>query len=69
MIVEMPYGIVEINSKEDAIYFIKNRCNNCPHSNEMWSCSSYQASICEAKEQELIQALKEAERNGLKEIR
>ena len=69
MIIKMPYGVVEIHSKEDVIYFIKNRCNNCPHSNQMWSCSGYQASICEAKEQELIQALKEAERNGCKEIR
>jgi hypothetical protein len=25
MIIEMPYGKVEINSKEDAVYFIKNR--------------------------------------------
>lgn len=29
MIIEMPYGKVEINSKEDAVYFIKNRCNIC----------------------------------------
>ena len=69
MIIEMPYGKVEINSKEEAIYFIKYRCNKCIHSSQMWSCSSYQASICEAKEQELIQALKEAERNGWKEIK
>lgn len=59
MIIKMPYGIVEINSIEDAIHFIKNRCNNCQHSNEMWACSSYQAKLCEEKEQKLIQALKE----------
>lgn len=64
MIVKMPYGIVEINSKEDAIYFIKNRCNNCPHSNEMWSCSSYQAKLCEEKEEIVLQILK----NGWKEM-
>ena len=69
MIIKMPYGDVEIHSIEDTIHFIKYRCNNCSHSSEMWSCSSHQASICEAKEQELIQALKEAERNGWKEIR
>lgn len=51
MIVKMPYGIVEINSKEDVIYFIKNRCNNCPRSNEMWSCSGHQAKLCEEKEE------------------
>lgn len=37
MIIEMPYGKVEINSKEDAVYFIKNHCNNCSYSNEMCS--------------------------------
>ena len=66
MIVKMPYGDVEINSIEDALYFIKNRCNNCPHSNEMWSCSSYQAKLCEEKEEEVVsQVLK----NGWKEIK
>ena len=65
MIIKMPYGIVEINSKEDAIYFIKNRCNNCPHSNEMWSCSSHQAKLCEEKEEAVLQMLK----NGWKEIK
>ena len=65
MIVKMPYGIVEINSKEDAIYFIQNRCNNCPHSNEMWSCSSYQAKLCEEKEEVVLQMLK----NGWKETK
>lgn len=58
MIIEMPYGTVEIISKEDAIYFIKNRCNNCPHSNEMWSCSSHQAKLCEEKEEKVLQMLK-----------
>lgn len=64
MIIEMPYGKVEINSKEDAIYFIKNRCNNCSHSNEMWSCSGYQAKLCEEKEEKILQLLK----NGWKEM-
>ena len=64
MIVKMPYGIIEINSKEEAIYFIKNRCNNCPHSNEMWRCSGYQAELCEEKEELVLQMLK----NGRKEI-
>ena len=59
MVIEMPYGNVEINSIEDAIHFIKYRCNNCVHSNQMWSCSSYQASLCGAKERELIQVLSE----------
>jgi hypothetical protein len=35
----------------------------------MWSCSSHQASICEAKEQELIEAIKKAKKNGCKEIK
>lgn len=65
MTIKMPYGIVEINSKEEAIYFIKNRCNNCHHSTEMWSCSSHQAKLCEEKEAELLQMLK----NGWKEIK
>lgn len=64
MTIKMPYGIVEINSTEDAIYFIKNRCNNCQHSNEMQSCSSYQAKLCEEKEQEVIQKIKETKENG-----
>lgn len=68
MTIKMPYGNVEIHSIEDAIRFIKYRCSNCSYSSEMWSCSSCQASICEAKEQELIQALKEAERNSWKEV-
>ena len=59
MIIEMPYGMVEIKSKEDAIYFIKNRCNNCPHSNEMWSCSGYQAKLCEEKEDVVLYMLHE----------
>lgn len=61
MIIEMPYGKVEINSKEDAIYFIKNRCD---HSNGMWSCSSYQAQLCEEKEEKILQMLK----NDWKEV-
>ena len=65
MIIKMPYGNVEINSIEDAIYFIKNRCNNCYHSGQMWSCSSHQAKICEEKEQKLIEEIK----NGWKEIK
>ena len=65
MIIQMPYGNTEINSKEDAIYFIKNRCNNCPHSNQMWPCSGYQAKLCEEKEEVVIELLK----NGWKEIR
>ena len=68
MTIKMPYGNVEIYSIEDAIHFIKYRCNNCCYSSEMWSCSSYQASICEAKEQEVIRILKETENNGWKEI-
>ena len=58
MIIEMPYGKVEINSKEDAVDFIKNRCNNCSHSNEMWPCSGYQAKLCEEKEKKILQMLK-----------
>ena len=69
MTIKMPYGNVEIHSIEDAIYFLKHRCDNCVHSSLMWSCSGYQASICEAKEQELIQALKQAEQNGWTEVR
>ena len=65
MTIKMPYGVVEIYSKEDAIYFIKNRCNNCPHSSQMWSCSSYQAKLCEEKEEEVIELLK----RGWKEIK
>lgn len=65
MIIRMPYGDVEINSVDDAIYFIKNRCNNCPYSNQMRSCSSYQAKLCEKKEQELIERIK----SGWKEMR
>ena len=59
MIIEMPYGEVEINNIEDALYFIKHRCDSCPHSNLMWSCSNYQAKLCEEKEQELIIFIKE----------
>ena len=53
MIIEMPYGKVEINSKEDAVYFIKNHCNNCSYSNEMQSCSGYQTKLCEEKEEKI----------------
>lgn len=52
----MPYGVIEINSKEDAVHFVKTRCDNCQHSNEMWRCSSYQASLCEEKEKQVIEA-------------
>lgn len=52
----MPYGVIKINSKEDAVHFIKTRCNNCQHSNEMWRCSGYQASLCEEKEKQVIEA-------------
>lgn len=58
MKIEMPYGRVEIKTKEDAVHFIKTRCNNCQHSNLMWSCSSYQASLCEEKEKQVIEAFK-----------
>ncbi len=58
----MPYGNVEIKSREDALYFIKNRCNNCQHSNEMWRCSGYQASLCEQQERKVIEILKGDER-------
>ena len=65
MIIKMPYGDVEIDSIEDAIYFIKNRCNNCHYSNQMYACSGHQAKICEEKEQKLIEKIK----NGWKEIK
>ena len=60
MIIKMPYGNVEINSTEEAIYFIKHRCDNCHHSTLMSPCSGYQADLCEAKEQELIQKIRES---------
>ena len=69
MIIQMPYGNVEINSIEEAIHFIRNRCNNCPHSSLIHLCSGYQAELCEAKEQELIEVLKEVNKNGWKEIK
>lgn len=61
IIIKMPYGNVEIKSREDALYFIKNRCNNCQHSNEMWRCSDYQASLCEQQERKVIEVLKGGE--------
>lgn len=61
ILIKMPYGNVEIKSREDALYFIKNRCNNCQHSNEMWHCSGYQASLCEQQERKVIEVLKGGE--------
>ena len=61
ILIKMPYGNVEIKSREDALYFIKNRCNNCQHSNEMWRCSGYQASLCEQQEKKVIEVLKGGE--------
>ena len=62
IIIKMPYGNVEIKSREDALYFIKNRCNNYQRSNEMWRCSGYQASLCEQQERKVIEILKGDER-------
>ncbi len=56
MKVNMPYGTIDINSKEDVVRFIKNRCNNCPFSKELWSCSGNQAKLCEEKETEMLNA-------------
>lgn len=39
MKIEMPYGEVEINTKEQAQYFIMNYCANCNRNNEMNPCS------------------------------
>ena len=39
MKIEMPYGEVEINTKEQAQYFIMNSCANCNRNNEMNPCS------------------------------
>ena len=61
MIIEMPYGKITITSLEDAIHFIKYRCNNCPHSDIMHQCSGYQASLCDKQEQELIKKIKAGE--------
>lgn len=58
MKLKMPYGVIEINSKEDAVHFIKTHCNNCQYSNEMWSCSGYQASLCEEKVKQVVEAFK-----------
>lgn len=59
IIAKMPYGEVEIRTKEEAVHFIKTRCNNCQHSNEMNRCSGYQASLCESQEKLVIEHFKE----------
>ena len=40
MIVEMPYGIVEINNQEQAMRFIRHHCFDCPY-NSMFSACNY----------------------------
>ena len=61
IIIKMPYGKVEINSIEEATYFIKHHCDNCHHSSLMSPCSGYQAGLCETAVQELIRRIKEIE--------
>lgn len=59
IVIKMPYGKVEINSIEEAIYFIKHRCDNCHHSTLMSPCSGYQAGLCDEAAQELTRKIKE----------
>lgn len=64
IIAKMPYGEVEIHTKEEAVHFVKSRCNNCQYSNEMNRCSGYQANLCEAQEKLVIEYFKSSEGRG-----
>lgn len=44
--INYPYS-VEINTKEEAVHYIKNQCNNCPNRRGNWDCSGAQVSKCQ----------------------
>lgn len=46
MLVEMPYGTINIVDANDAIKFVRNHCSCCPYSNQMYACSGEQAAKC-----------------------
>ena len=45
----MPYGEVKIETKEQALHFIKHRCDDCDHNNEYMPCSGNYSSKCDAQ--------------------
>lgn len=49
MKVQMPYGIVEVETKEQAKNFIVNACNNCERNNSYNPCSGAKAKKCQEK--------------------
>lgn len=55
----MPYGVVEITTKEEALHFITHMCWDCPKAGLWNPCSGHQASCCEEKKQKIIDVFKE----------
>lgn len=47
MIVEMPYGLVEIKTQEQAMKFIRNHCLDCPFNSMLARCNHPHPEICE----------------------
>ena len=46
MKVKMPYGEVEIVTKNDAVQFLRHACDNCYRNNLMTPCSGAMAQKC-----------------------
>lgn len=42
---KMPYGTVVLNTREDALKFVKNHCNDCAHKSYD-ICTGNQAMLC-----------------------
>ena len=57
MVVDMPYGMVIINSLWAATYFIQNHCKECWMNNEINPCSGVQACKCNKIVQQVMKAL------------
>lgn len=45
MLLDYPYKI-EINTKEEAVDYVKNQCSDCPHYKSNWECSSATLEKC-----------------------
>lgn len=57
MKINMPYGMVEINTVEEAVHFIRNHCSDCERVYDD-TCSGAYAKDCEQKVQFLIDNFK-----------
>lgn len=55
IIVYMPYGEIEISTVEQAVSFIKHKCDACDRNSRYQPCSAYYSDKCMSEENKVVE--------------